>query len=113
MPKTNYLRKYVLEPKPAPHTCPTIDVYSPTQAMLVLCHALRVTLDTLDVVLADEEPTTMADVCGLEIRDALRLMIVLEQYGTREDEPIYVTDHDAWFNWQAMPPRSRGWVEVD
>lgn len=111
--RVNYLRKYVPEPKREPWECPPVDVYSPTQAMLVLCHALRSTLDTLDMVLADEEPTTMADLCGREIRDALRLMIVLEQYGAREGTPVCVCDSDAWFDWDSVPKRPSGWVEVD
>lgn len=111
--RVNYLHKYVPEPKPAPWTCPAVDVYTPTRAALVLCHALRVTLDTLDVALADEEPTTMADLCANEITDALRVMNTLELHGTREGEPIEVMDSHAWFDWQAMPPRPDGWAEVD
>ena len=110
--RTNYLRKYVPEPKRAPWECPPVDVYSPTQATLVLCHALRATLDTLDVVLADEEPTTMADLCGREIRDALRLMVVLEQYGTHEGETIHVCDADAWLDWGSLPPMPDNWAGV-
>lgn len=109
----NYLREYVPEPKPAPCACPAVDVYSPTQAMLELCHALRVTLDTLDVVLAGEEPDTMANLCGREIRDALRIMNTLELHGTREGERVTVTDSHAWFDWRAMPPMPDGWAEVN
>ena len=111
--RVNYLCKYVPEPEPRPRACPHVDVYTPTQAMLLLCHALHVTLDVLDVVLADEEPTTVADLCANDIRDALRVMNILELYGTHEGEPIRVSDEYAWLNWQAMPPRPHGWVEVD
>lgn len=111
--RTNYLCKYVAEPEREPWECPQEDVYTPTRAMLELCHALRVTLDTLDVVLAGEEPDTMADLCGREIRDALRIMNTLELHGTREGEPIRVTDSHAWFDWRAMPPMPDGWVEVN
>jgi hypothetical protein len=116
MPKTeparvNYLCKYVPEPKPIPWERPAVDAYTPTRAMLVLCHALRVTLDTLDVVLEDEEPHTMADLCADEIRDALRVMNVLELYGTHEGESVEVCDADAWLDWSRVPKEPRGLVE--
>lgn len=111
--RVNYLCKYVPEPEREPLEWPREDVYTPTRAMLLLCHALHVTLDTLDVALADEEPTAVADLCANEIRDALRIMNTLELFGANEGEPIRVSDHFAWHNWQAMPPKPSGWVEVD
>ena len=110
---TNYLRKYAPAPKAAPYGRIIVDEYTPTQAALLLCHALRVTLDTLDVVLADEEPTTMANLCACEIRDALRVMNVLELYGTHEGERIHVCDADAWRDCGSVPPRPSDRAGVD
>lgn len=109
--RTNYLRAYVPKPMRRAYQCERIDTYSPTQATAILCHALRVTLDTLDSTLTDVDPNGMRTLCG-EITDALRIMNAIELYGLRGDEPIWVSDTDAWMDWQRLPQKPANYDDM-